>query len=67
MNDHIEEQPIEFLTEHARIPIAFTVERILTVSIPESGFAGIHLQEMTVESAWLRTTTLSEARVQHAG
>jgi GNAT superfamily N-acetyltransferase len=35
---HIEEQPIEFLVEHARVPIAFTVERILTVSIPQSGF-----------------------------
>jgi hypothetical protein len=31
---HIEEQPIESLVEHARIPIAFKVERILTVSIP---------------------------------
>jgi hypothetical protein len=47
---HIEEQPIE----HARIPIAFKIERILTVSIPQSGFAGIHLQEMTVEPAWVK-------------
>ena len=50
----IEEQPIECLVEHARIPIAFKVERILTVSIPQSGFAGIHLQEMTVEPAWVK-------------
>jgi GNAT superfamily N-acetyltransferase len=51
---HIEEQPIECLVEHARIPIAFKVERILTVSIPLSGFAGIHLQELTVEPAWVK-------------
>jgi GNAT superfamily N-acetyltransferase len=51
---HIEEQPIESLVELARIPIAFKVERILAVSIPQSGFAGIHLQEMTVEQAWVK-------------
>jgi len=51
---HIEQQPIEYLVEHARIPIAFKVERILTVTIPQSGFGGIHLHEMTVEPAWVK-------------
>jgi GNAT superfamily N-acetyltransferase len=50
----IEEQSIDRLVEHANIPIAFTVERILTVSIPGRGLAGIHLQETTLDSPWLK-------------
>jgi hypothetical protein len=51
---HIEEQAIDRLAEHAKIPIAFTVERILTVSIPGRGLAGIHLHETTLDAPWLK-------------
>jgi GNAT superfamily N-acetyltransferase len=54
MDLHIEPEPIERLDDHARIPIAFTVQRILSVSTPYSGLAGIQLNEVVVETPWVK-------------
>ena|SRR5438552_6390187 len=50
----IEEQPIARLDEHAQVPIAFVVERILGVSAPDSGLGGIRLTEAAVETPWVK-------------
>jgi GNAT superfamily N-acetyltransferase len=51
---HVEEEPIERLGEHARIPISYTVERILAVSTPNSGLGGIVLSEVDVDIPWVK-------------
>lgn len=48
----VTEEPISRLDDHARIPIAFRVERILAVSITGSGLGGIRLEEQAVETPW---------------
>src|SRR5947209_11796752 len=50
----IVEEPIERLDEHARISIAFTVQRMLQVSTPGSGLGGIQLIEVDVEAPWVK-------------
>jgi GNAT superfamily N-acetyltransferase len=50
----ISEEPVDHLDEHAKIPIAFKVERILSVSALASGLAGIRLSETAVEKAWVK-------------
>jgi GNAT superfamily N-acetyltransferase len=50
----IKEEPIERLSEHAQISIAFLVERIFVVSSPNSGLGGIRLTEATVEKPWAK-------------
>lgn len=47
-------EPIGRLGEHATIPIAFTVERVLAVSTPRSGLGGIVLQEVAVQTPWVK-------------
>jgi GNAT superfamily N-acetyltransferase len=54
MSLRIEEEPIGRLDEHASISIAFTVERILEVSIPDAGLGGVRLTEVAVESPWVK-------------
>jgi GNAT superfamily N-acetyltransferase len=50
----IEEELIDRLDEHAKVPIAFRVERILAVSAPNSGLGGIVLSERPVERPWVK-------------
>jgi GNAT superfamily N-acetyltransferase len=50
----IEEQAITRLAEHAEIPIAFVVERLLAVSVADCGVAGIELAEVVVETPWVK-------------
>jgi GNAT superfamily N-acetyltransferase len=45
-------EPIGRLSEHADIPIAFTVERILEISLPDDGLGGIAFNEVPVEVPW---------------
>ena len=54
MQLQIVEEPIERLNEHARISIAFTVQRMLRVSTPASGLGGIRLIEVDVEAPWVK-------------
>jgi GNAT superfamily N-acetyltransferase len=46
------EEPIALLSEHAEIPIAFIVDRILEVSIPDDGLGGITFSELLVDVPW---------------
>ena len=50
----IEEEPIDDLAEHGAISIAFKVERILEVSMPDGGLRGLHLTETPVTPAWTK-------------
>jgi GNAT superfamily N-acetyltransferase len=54
MKLRIEVEPIDRLDEHALIPIAFTVERILAVSVAGSGLGGILLSERGVDVPWVK-------------
>jgi GNAT superfamily N-acetyltransferase len=54
MSFRIEEEPIGRLDEHATISIAFTVERILEVSLPGAGLGGVRLSEVAVDSPWVK-------------
>jgi GNAT superfamily N-acetyltransferase len=54
MSFRIEEEPIGRLDEHATISIAFTVERILEVSLPDAGLGGVRLSEVAVDSPWVK-------------
>jgi GNAT superfamily N-acetyltransferase len=51
---HTEEEALDRLEEHARIPIAFTVQRILAVSTLDSGLGGVVLTEAAVETPWVK-------------
>lgn len=48
----ISEEPMSRLGEHAAVPISFRVERVLEVSTPDSGLAGIVLNEVAVDVPW---------------
>jgi GNAT superfamily N-acetyltransferase len=50
----LEEQPVERLDEHASIPIAFMVERVLAVSLSDDGLGGIRLSDEPVSTPWLK-------------
>lgn len=52
MGLEIREEPLSALTEHATIPIAFRVERVLDVSAPRSGLGGLVLAERPVEASY---------------
>ena len=54
MSVFIGEEPIGRLEEHAEVPIAFRVERVLDVSLPEGGLGGIVLTELPVEVPWIK-------------
>jgi GNAT superfamily N-acetyltransferase len=48
----IREEPASRLDEHARIPIAFDVERVFEVRLREGGLAGLDLVERTLPAPW---------------
>jgi len=54
METLIVEEPIENLVRHARVPIAFVVDRVLSVTAPERGLEGIRLTETTVATPWVK-------------
>ncbi|MBO0886525.1 MAG: GNAT family N-acetyltransferase [Acidimicrobiales bacterium] len=54
MELRIQEDSLDRLDEHARIPIAFMVQRILAVSTPDSGLGGVVLTEAAVETPWVK-------------
>jgi hypothetical protein len=53
MDLEIREEPVGSLREHAEIPIAFLVDRILEVSVSDGGLGGIILQESAVDVAYV--------------
>ncbi len=50
----VTEEPIEALSEHAQIPVAFLVERVLDVSLVDEGLGGLVLSERPVEVPWVK-------------
>ncbi|MHB1517467.1 MAG: GNAT family N-acetyltransferase [Acidimicrobiales bacterium] len=50
----IREEPLSLLSEHARIPIAFAVDRVLEVSLRSNGLGGIALDERRVGSPYVK-------------
>ena len=50
----VEEEPLGDLSEQARIPIDFLVDRILEVSMVDGGLGGITLREVTVDRPWTK-------------
>jgi GNAT superfamily N-acetyltransferase len=54
MEFRISEEPIDRLDQHAKVPIAVRVERMLSVSVPASGLGGIRLSEAAVQAPWVK-------------
>ena len=54
MDLEIREEPIGSLGEHAEIPIAYLVDKILEVSVSDGGLGGIILQERTVDAPYIK-------------
>jgi GNAT superfamily N-acetyltransferase len=52
MGLEIREEPLSALAEHATIPIAFRVERVLDVSALKDGLGGLVLAERPVEASY---------------
>jgi GNAT superfamily N-acetyltransferase len=52
MGLEIQEEPLSALAEHAKIPIAFRVERVLDVSALEDGLGGLVLAERPIEVSY---------------
>lgn len=50
----VAEEPIRNLAQHAEVPIAFTVERILEVSLVDGGLGGFLLSEVAVANPWIK-------------
>jgi GNAT superfamily N-acetyltransferase len=50
----IGEESIGRLEQHGEVPIAFLVERVLKVSLPDGGLGGIEFHEMPVETPWVK-------------
>jgi GNAT superfamily N-acetyltransferase len=48
------EEPIDRLAEHARIPIAFTVDRVLDVALVDDGLGGIALVERRLDAPYVK-------------
>lgn len=51
---NVVEEPLTELVEHARVPIAFRVERVLDVDIRERGLGGFTLSEREVELPYVK-------------
>jgi GNAT superfamily N-acetyltransferase len=47
-------EPIADLDQHAQVPIAFLVDRILAVSFLDGGLGGVKLTETRVEDPWVK-------------
>ena len=54
MSLQVREEPLGLLDEHARVPIAFTVDRTLAVSLRSDGLGGILLNERLVDSPYVK-------------
>lgn len=54
MSVNVREEAVSFLAELSEIPTAFLVERILDVSLVDSGLGGIVLSEMPVGEPWIK-------------
>jgi GNAT superfamily N-acetyltransferase len=54
MSVEIREEPIGALAEHARIPIAFEVRRVLDVRLQGDGLRGVSLVETPVAEPWIK-------------
>jgi GNAT superfamily N-acetyltransferase len=50
----VAEESIQHLDEHARVAIAFTVEKILQVSRVDNGLGGLQLNVQPVEEPWVK-------------
>lgn len=50
----VEEESISRLDEHASIPSAFVVTRVLDVSVSNSGLDGILLRESVLDAPWIK-------------
>ncbi len=50
----VAEEPITNLAQHAEVPIAFVVERMLDVSVVHGGLGGFVLSEVAVEDPWIK-------------
>jgi hypothetical protein len=55
------------LSEHAAIPIAFVVDRVLEVRLLDGGLSGMSLTQTASPTRTSRTTTPSKARGRSAG
>src|SRR5262249_49981091 len=47
-------QPVSNLTEYSRIPIAFTVDRILEVTLVDNGLGGLLLEETKLDAPYVK-------------
>ncbi len=54
MDLEIREEPIGSLAGHAQLPIAFVVDTVLAVLVPNGGLGGIVLEERAVEAPYLK-------------
>ena len=54
MSLQVREEPLGLLDEHARVPIAFTVDRTLAVSLRSDGLGGILLNERLADSPYVK-------------
>jgi streptothricin acetyltransferase len=54
MDLHIIEHPVSDLAEYSRLPISFTVDRILTVTPINNGLGGLLLEEARVEEPYVK-------------
>jgi len=54
MGMELREEPVEALVEHGRVPIAFRVDRVLEVSLPDGGLGGIVLTERGVDVPYVK-------------
>jgi GNAT superfamily N-acetyltransferase len=54
MDLEIREEPVGLLNEHAEIPIAFLVDKILEVSVSDRGLGGIILQERAIDVPYVK-------------
>lgn len=48
------EESMDRLDDHARVPIAFLVERVLDVALVDGGLSGVTLVEQTVDRPWVK-------------
>jgi GNAT superfamily N-acetyltransferase len=54
MNIELHEEPITALAEHAGIPIAFKVDRVLGATAPEGGLGGLVLSERAIDVPYVK-------------
>ena len=54
MSVQVREEPLDLLNEHARVPIAFSVDRMLAVSLRSDGLGGILLDECPVDLPYVK-------------